>query len=1170
MQNLDWDPNGLGRIGAWLLAIAVLSVPSAQAIVTGSISGAVKDPSGGVVPTAEVTVLNVDTGVRQTVKTDDLGGYAFLALAVGNYTLSIQAAGFEKFEQTNITLTDNDKLRFDITLRVGLVTEQVQVAATAVHVETASTQLGDVIQSRAIESLPLNGREFTDLLGLQPGVVPEFTTTQSNFFGSTANGNLSISGQREAANGFFVNGGNVDDAINNGTTVTPNIDAISEFRVLTANFDPEYGNYSGGIVTVVTKSGSNQLHGDGFEFLRNDDMDSRNFYQYNGVDPLTHEQIPGSARGRFQQNQFGGTLGGPIRHDKVFFFADYQGTRTIQAQPTGLVLVPSAAERSGDFSAAATSLTGTVDGSYFAGLLSQELGYPVTSGEHYYTAGCAASSQCVFPSAIVPNPAFTAPSMALLKDIPLPTEGPYFTSSANNVSTQDDLASMRVDGQSDRFGMLSAYYFIDENSNLTPFGGFSVPGFPTLGGGRSQLIILGDTKSFGGNALNELRVNFNRLVFHKGYPVGNYPVSLSSLGFAEGQVGGINAAYPQLEGVPYIGFNNFAFGLPDETFNRYEDTPSGLDNFSLVKATHTFKFGAQYTFNDFYEPLPLLGGNGSFSFTGTETGIDFADYLIGAPTSFGQEGSVFVDNRRNYMGLYAQDSWRARHSFTVNYGLRWDMIEPWYEKRLQSSTLVSGVTSTVYPGAPTGYVFPGDKVPGFGTIPSTISPTPYTNFAPRIGFAYSPSGPKWLTGGAGSFSIRSGFGMFYTNIEGAAMLDETGLDPFSIYYGSPAPPLFVKPLTNRTDGATHFDAFPYTPPARGSTSAAFWNPLLPLAVYPTPEITDKTPYSENYNFTVQRQFGQSTLLSLGYVGSQGHHLMNALDNNPGNPQLCLSLSQPQNVAAGSPTCGPFGENTVYTSANGTVINGTRAPFGIDYGTALWFATLANSSYNALQVSLRHTTKRLAFFAAYTFSKSLDNTSSIWNQYPDPYNTRLSRGLSSFDATQDLTVSYSYLLPFDRLAGGRRPRLASGWQLVGITRFSTGFPIGLSESDDRSLLGHSGIDRPDFSGGNLSFTNPRTGQPYFNTSLFTREQLGYLGTADSRFFHGPGINNWDLSLQKEVNLTESKKLQFRGELFNGFNHAQFLNPSGNVNSGAFALVTSAAPPRIAQVAMKFLF
>jgi hypothetical protein len=302
----------------------------------------------------------------------------------------------------------------------------------------------------------------------------------------------------------------------------------------------------------------------------------------------------------------------------------------------------------------------------------------------------------------------------------------------------------------------------------------------------------------------------------------------------------------------------------------------------------------------------------------------------------------------------------------------------------------------------------------------------------------------------------------------------------------------------------------------------------------------------------------------------------ALASNPGLQQLCLGLSQPSEVMPDTPQCGPFGENTVYTQADGTMVNGTRGPFGNNYGDNYWMTSFANANYNALQTSLRQTTRRMTFFASYTYSKSLDNASDLGDKVPNPYNPGLSRALSAFDEKHNFVVSYQYLLPFDQLAGNRLPRLTTGWKFVGITRFATGFPIGLTEVDDRSLAGTfgSGVgsppDTPNFMGGPLNFTNPRSGKNYFNTSLFTPESLGSFGNASRAFFNGPGFNNFDLSIQKDLKLTESKSLEFRCEFFNAFNHTQFLNPSGNINSSTFGLVTSANAPRIGQVAGKFSF
>ena len=1144
MQNLRFG-------GSLALLLLLFAVPPAQASVNGTVSGVIKDSTGALVPQAEVKIINVDTNVTETARTSAQAVYSFLSLPVGRYKLEVRAPGFEAYIVNDIAVNTNDELRFDVELKIGEVSQAIDVQADAVRVETANTQLGEVISGRTMSVLPLNGRNYTDLLGLQAGVVPGISASYSNYFGSTQQGNVSISGQRETANGFSVNGSEVNNAVNNGATVVPNLDSIGEFRILTSNFDAEHGNYSGGLVSVATKSGTNTFHGDLFEFFRNTDLDARSFFD--------------GPRLSFQQNQFGGTLGGPILKNKLFFFVDYQGTRSNIGQGTGQVPVPTLAERGGDFSSvAASQLTGSVIGTYWASLLGKELGYPVTNGEPYYTAGCTSSAQCVFPNGIIPQSAVSAPAKQLLQYVPTPNLGSnLFVSAANTVRTTDNLGSGRVDFNSERWGNVSGYYFIDNSNNTTPFGTNNTPGFPTANQGQSQQFTLSDTKSFNSTTLNELNLAFNRYVYHNNLPLSGFG-SLSSFGFNENQPGGIVNAAGALQGVPSIGFNSYSIGVTGVNYNRYINTPSVSDSLSKVIGEHSLKAGGRYSFTSFYEPMPLVGGNGFFSFNGAETGIDFADFLIGAPAGFVQEGGFNVDNRRNYVGTFAEDSWRVKSNLTINYGVRWDIIQPWYEKYNQTSTFVLGAQSTKYPTAPEGYVFPGDNVPGYGTIPRTIAPTRLGKFAPRIGVAWSP-------GGSDKFSIRAGFGQFYQNIEGALNIDQTGLAPFDIYYPAPQPVVFQSPYTNRSDGGIHAP-FPY------DTNNFNWSLALPLSGYPVPPIDQTVPYTIAYNLTVQRQFGSNTLLTFGYVGNQAHHLLVQVANNPSNPQLCLSLSQPSQVAPGSPTCGPFLEQQVFTREDGTVFNSTREPFGGNFGDNIYFATLANSNYNAGQISLQYNSGPLHFNTSYTFSKSIDDSSNLQDSQPNPLNYRLSRKLSSFDITHNYVLSYTYDLPFGKLARNHVPLLSNGWELVGVTHLASGFPIYLSESDDHSLLANSGsTDTPNVTGGNLNFRNPRnanvsTGIPYFNTALFSPSAIGYVGTANKAYFHGPGIANYDISLLKNTAITEQMTLQFRAEFFNIFNHAQFLNPGGNVNGGpsSFGIINSARPGRIGQLALKLNF
>jgi len=1165
----------------WIVALILATVFAqvSRASVTGTISGIVTDPSGGVIPAVTVVAVNTHTGVKETTTTDSGGFYSFQALPIGEYEILMQKAGFSEYRQTGLVIDVNSALRVDAALQVGAVTQAVTVSSTALHVETTSTQQGEVITGTHMTSLPLNGRSYTDLLALQPGVNPRPSgeavtyTNTGTVSGGLSDGGLSINGQRETANGFMVNGADVNESIYEDTSIIPNLDSIAEFRILTSNFNAEYGNYSGGQIMVVTKSGTNQFHGDAFEFLRNDDLDSRNFFS--------------PTRGSFKQNQFGGTLGGPIRHNKAFFFVDYQGTRNIIGQDSGNILVPSAADRTGNLSDQASSfytvrsngqiIPSTVGGTYWAQQLAQELGYPVAAGEAYYVPGCTTSAQCVFPNATIPQSAFSAPATHLLQYIPPPNSGPFFTTSAYNETLRDDKGAARFDLDT-RWGRFSAYYMLDDFTLVTPYSSSSLPGFADQNAGRNQVAVLSYTKSFGATALNELRVSFMRHNVFQSEPVPGQGVGpkLSSLGFVEGAgTLGIVPVDPQYEGIPPISLNEFSFGVAGNVTSALDNLTQLQDHYSKVLGTHALKFGGDFHYDQTALDFPNAFGDGGFSFGGAETGYDFADFLIGAPDSFDQGTPELGPTRMHYLGLYGQDSWRARRNLTINYGLRWDVNQFPYATNNKIATFIYGEQSVAFPGAPLGLVYPGD--PG---VPRSLAPTGYHNFAPRIGLAYSPSASSGIlgkiTGGPGKSSLRVGWGMFYTELENLAIQEGQPFTPYGLFWVSPLPPLFSEPYVDRGTGISEGQRFPGVFPSSPSPSHPQPNvdfaPFEPISSAPAPAHTNRLPYSEDYSVAVQRQFGSNTMVALSYVGAQGHRLLTDLLANIGNPALCLSLSQKSEVMPGTPTCGPFGADGTYYPVSGGVVNGTRAPYPPGIGANVFYDTMANSNYNALQASLRHTSGRMEFLAGYTYSKVLDNGSGIGEQvYPLNYKT--TKALSAFDSTHNFVVSYSYTIPFDKLS--RHNRIAGGWRISGLTRFATGFPVTLSEPDDNSLLGTNGsggaqVDRPDYTPGNLNFTNPRARLPYFNTSLFSPEPLGQLGTSSSRFFHGPGLNNFDMALVKDVRLTESKSIEFRAEWFNIFNHAQFEEPHGNFLSGEFGLVTGAYAPRIGQVAMKFVF
>jgi len=676
-----------------------------------------------------------------------------------------------------------------------------------------------------------------------------------------------------------------------------------------------------------------------------------------------------------------------------------------------------------------------------------------------------------------------------------------------------------------------------------------------------------------------------RDVQFSGTPVGGLGPKLSEEGFT-----GIFPMNPSYEGVEPIGFNNYNIGVANNFLRVFDNTYNFADNFSKVIGTHTVKFGGAFSY-DQVEYRFTLNLNGSFGFNGIETGFDFADFLIGAPANFSQGLQLPVYARSRTYNLYAQDSWRATRNLTVNYGLRWEVSSPWWEAHNEWEALIPGCQSKEFPGSPVGWCFPGD--PG---VPSTLSPTRYNNFGPRVGLAYSPhaSGGALgkLLGGGGQTSIRAAFGVYFNTFENRILEQESGDAPYGYWWGPSYLPDFQNPYIVRTSGVNEGQRFPVpVPPLNVSPSnpdtSLNWAQFVPLGSSPAFFHANRLPYAEHYDFSIQRQFGSATILSVSYVGTQAHRLLATVEANTSNPALCASLmaySCGPNAEDAGPFMTPAGPIYSVRSPYNNVVPNLTGGLTEAFSSDGYMATMANSNYNALEVTLRRTLGRAEFLAAYTYSKSLDNTSGNGLGQGDnvnPIDPAISKALSAFNVAQNFVVSYAYRLPFDKLPGPKR--LTDGWSFNGITRFATGFPVYIWENDDNSMLGTSGvgqgndIDEPNRAPGSLNFQNPRTGNPYFNTSLFSTEAVGQLGNSSRRFFGGPGWNNFDLSLTKDLKLTESKSLQFRAEFFNAWNHAQFASggigggPQGQIsNNPTFGLVTGANSPRIGQVAMKFFF
>jgi hypothetical protein len=1148
-----------------------------------AIGGTVRDVSGSLLPGATVSLLLPGTAPVPSVLTDASGEFKLVLPGPGSYQVEVQDEGFKPYTGSATANDAAPVATLEIVLKVAATTQTVEVTADTLAAETTSTQLGENLDTKKIESVPLNGRNFTDLMAVQPGIVPENTaqpgavvmtgvaTTPPS--GDANPGNLSISGQRESSNGFRVNGSDVEEDVNMGTSIVPNLDAIDSFRVLTSNFDAEYGNSSGGQILVTTKSGSSQVHGSVFEFVRNTALDARNYFS--------------QERAAYRQNQFGGALGGEPFHRGVALFGDYQGTRLTEGIDTGNIAVSSMAERSGDLSEAAQSLTTsttvngtsytiptTVSGSYLAGLLGSNIyagePYYFVAGENYaagnsvgtYSHNCVSNNECVLPNAQIPQAIWSAPARSLLQYIPKPNAGASLFSTAAEAETlQDDKGALRADWTLSK-GTLTAYYFLDNYSLDNPYptgtGGANVPGFDATSNGRAQLASLAQTATFGTETLNEFHLSYMRNDNAVGQPRGGVGQTLASQGFT-----GIVALKPATEGVENVAFNDFTMGVDTTALVQAENIYEISDALSRIFGKHGLKVGDEVHSNQI-NTHPDVVFNGSFAFNGSETGLDFADFLLGAPSSYTQGQASSFYNRNLYMAAFAQDSWKATPQLTLNYGVRWDRIRPWEEKFNQLQTLVKGEQSQVYPGAPQGLVFPGD--PG---VPRSLAAA-RNNFAPRIGLAWSPApaGGRLLDkliGKSGASSIRLGYGMFYTAYEGLSAGIMSANPPYGYTYTSAAPPPFENPF------ATAGQRFPLQKVAYGASlshpnSTVDWTQFEPLVGIPAVDPNDMTPYAEHWMVSFERQLG-GTLATLSYVGASAHHLLVLEEANPADPALCLSLGS---------ACGPFNEQAA------------RTAFGPEFGSVELQRTIANSSYNALEATLNHRSHGLELLASYTYSKSIDQSTGL----PEPVNPvdpSLSRGLSSFDMRHNLVGTFRYEIPKPEGTSRMLHAFANGWVVAGIARFTSGLPVTLLNNNDTSLLGtipnginNNGVDTPDWSGSPLHInTNPRGGQLVFDPTQFSLPTLGSLGNARRRFFSGPGMENMDATLTRSFFVRENRALELRAEAFNVFNHAQFFGAAsvegnisnlrkGNIYSSTFGQAVSAMPPRLSQIALRYRF
>ena len=1113
---------------------------------TASLRGTVTDQSGAVIVGAKVTLTNTGTGISRTTTSGSDGGYLFDVVQVGTYKLSVEKTGFAKFVREGIILELNQNGRADVALKIGQTTEVVQVTSNAPQVDTTGAVLGKVENQRMINDLPLVERDTLQLGLLQAGVfAPDPDDGSGNPF--------SVSGQRSESMTFLMDGADNTDFLGNNIVVSPNPDAVQEFKILTNNYDAEYGRTSGGIVNQITKSGTNAFHGDAFEFIRNNVLNSRNYF------------LPLANAPPFKRNEFGGTLGGPIKKDKTFFFLAYQGERRREAQVTPVLNLPSPAEQTGDFRElcpsgfdAGGNCTDTTTGT--------QLYNPITGN--------------IYPNNQVPvNPEIANYMKTYFTGL-LPLGDNNYIAAPPSM-TDTDQGVVHIDHNLGSHDTLSFVYIVNDERDDLPFylnKGATTGGDVPFGSGftdstRSQVFSGSWVHTFSPSLVNEFRFSVNRVSSLTSDPTDK--TSPASLGFTN-----VNPDDAKGVAAPVIFTNSFNLGpSPQGPTYTTDMVYRWADNITWTRGRHEWKFGGDFshvTDNFNYDYF----NNGSFDFTyGDFTGNELADFIGGFWDNYYQFSNAVYGIRTNSYAVYAQDTWKVTDRLTLDLGLRYEYFGPQSDNHNNILGFFPGQQSTLYPDAPPDILYPGDP----GTPNSALVYPDRNNFGPRVGFAWDMFGNAKLV-------MRGGGGIFYDLQDGATNLQYGGEPPFGAssnifpvsFAGAPADTMTDPYLTYFGDSS--YNPFPFA--SRGLVGT-FLTPKIPYAYLTDPHF--RTPYSENFNYGFQWQATPDTMVEAVYVGSYGRKLISNAEVNYGIPSVMMEQLADYgfvNTDCARPLAACVGGSTP-TDPNGTPTGALQLYSNFSNGV---------SESNQFQLTVdKRFSHGFALRGAYTWSKTIDLTSGYRSrsfEYTDPLDPELDRGLADFDTPQRLVVSGIWELPFDHgiHSEGLLKKIAGGWQFNAIATFQSGNPFTLYSNDNQSYQ-ENYLDRPDIVGP-VQYYNPRNRQDFsatdadcmgndvqggtfwFNPTAFECVNLApfTFGSLPRNALRGPGINNWDLSIIKNTPIGgETRSLQFRAEFFNAFNHTQFSNPDNQGFSGTFGQVTlTREDARIIQFGLKLYF
>jgi outer membrane receptor protein involved in Fe transport len=1104
--------------------------------ISGSIRGTVSDPSGAIVQTATVTAKQIETGLTRVAVTDRQGGFLLVELPIGHYQIEVQAPGFQTYLQQGISLDVNQTATVGIHLKLGSETQQVEVSANAALVQSTVSSLGQTVMEHEILDLPLDGRNFSQLGLLQPGVLPLTPGLLEAGGPARQNQAYAVDGQRPESNNFMIDGADNVSSVDGGFVLKPPIDAIAEFKILSHNANAEFGRNTGSTTNIVTRSGSNSFHGAAWEFLRNDAMDSSDYFTQS-VQPL-------------KQNQFGATFGGPLRKDKTFFFGYYEGFRNRQGE-TVPATVPSTAERQGNFAQLCTSVSGDSI-NQTSGLCVNPQGQPDAQGQLTFFGTPVPFNQMTLFTPIDPI------AKNILPFFPLPNVGGNGFTATQTLSENNDQFGLRLDHYLSRADTLNFRYMYSSGPTTDPLSpvGANVPGFPVGEYDRAQNLVTQETHIFSPTTIGVARFSYLRNTFLLDEHLNHE--SPSDLGFQYAPT------LPSAAGPPFIQVGGYAsvgdpITGPRNTFQNTFDLSGSL---SWIHGRHELKFGGGYR-RDQINALQGIASNGFFVFSTFPYSDGFASFLSGNPVVFLEGGGNFArEIRDRALDAYGQDTYKLNSRLTLNLGLRYELPFPSTERHNEVNLFVPGAQSRVVPNAPAGLLYPGDA-----GVPAGLIPIQKTAFAPRFGVAWDPRGDSKTV-------VSAAYGLFYEPYytgEGGPLQDPVSSPPYL--------------KTQQISFPVNSFANPFYTP--NPFSQAFPEPMTLLVAARNLHL----PYAQDWNLNVQRSLGQDWLLQIGYVGTTGVRLPRFIEGNP--PVFVPGVDTTSTGCSVVNPCPISTENNVNQRRlySGCTL---AKPNNCIYSSVGEIASVANSSYNALETSLRKRFSHgLSFLASYTWSHSIDDVSSFNitgsasqpvagenDLAQDPFNLAAERGRSMFDSHQRFVLSYQWSLPFLQHSSSWYGHVLGNWQLNGIMTAMSGGPFTVFDSNDVSLQGQApeitgfSANRPNLMGNPNA--GPRTPQEWFNVSAFQKLQPDPLGRFEvfgdegRNAVQGPGYVNWDASAFKNIRLSESKELQFRGELFNLLNHTNFRLPVSDIESPTFGQIQSDVSPRVVQVALKFLF